>query len=137
VFVQHEDADDPNMKAGAPGWQLAAGLARLDGDTVVHKTYRDSFADTDLAAVLTTSGTQRLVVTGLASELCVQSTASSALLHGYDVTLASDAHTTVPAELPGGRLDAEAIVAFVNRSFATMRHPGRTVEVLRAADVSI
>ena len=137
VFIQHSDADDPEMAAGSNGWQLAEALQRLDGDTVVTKTYRDSFADTDLGAVLARSGARRLVVTGAHSDFCVQTTALSALLRGYDVTLVSDAHTARPVELPEGRLGAEAVVAFVNSRFATRRHPGRTVEVRPAAEISM
>ena len=33
--------------------------------------------------------------------------------------------------------DAEAVVAFVNSRLGTLRYPGRTVEVLPAAEVSI
>jgi nicotinamidase-related amidase len=135
VFIQHEDADDPEMTAGSMGWQLAEALDRRDGDTVVAKTYRDSFAATELGATLERSGTQRLVVTGAHSDFCVQTTALSALPRGYDVTLVGDAHTTRPVVLPAGELGAEAVVAFVNSRVATMRHPGRTVEVRSAADV--
>jgi nicotinamidase-related amidase len=137
VFIQHEDADDPEMTAGSSGWEIAGTLDRLDEDTVVAKTYRDSFAGTDLEAALAESGTRRLVLTGAQSDFCVQTTALSALLRGYDVTLVSDAHTTTSAVLPGGELDAEAIVAFVNDRVATMRYPGRTVEVAPAAEVLI
>jgi nicotinamidase-related amidase len=139
VFIQHQDPDDPEsqMVPGSPGWQLAAGLDRHVDDPVVAKTYRDGFADTELGATLATSAAQRLVVTGAQSDFCVQTTALSALLRGYDVTLASDAHTTMPTLLPGGELSAEMIIQFVNRRFATLRHPGRTVEVLPAADVAL
>jgi nicotinamidase-related amidase len=137
VFLQHQDPDDPEMKAGSPGWQLVEALDRLEGDPVVAKTYRDGFAHTDLAATLAELGTRRLVVTGAHSDFCVQTTALSALWHGYDVTLVSDGHTARPAELPDGELAGEAVVAFVNSRFATLRVPGRTVEVLGADQVLI
>jgi nicotinamidase-related amidase len=136
VFIQHTDSDDPEMAAGSGGWQLAQALERLDGDALVPKTYRDSFAETALAALLAGSRTRRVVVTGAHSDFCVQTTALSALVRGYDVTLVSDAHTARPVALPEGELSAESIVAFVNSRFATLRYPGRTVEVLSAVDVS-
>jgi nicotinamidase-related amidase len=135
VFIQHGEADDPELAPGSPGWQLAGALDRLDTDTVVPKSYRDSFADTGLAEELSKSGAQRLVLTGAQSDFCVQTTALSALVRGYDVTLVSDAHTTSPAALADAALDAEAVVAFVNRRFETLRYPGRSIEVLPAAEV--
>ena len=137
VWIQHQDAEDPEMTAGSPGWRLAAALDRHERDTVVAKSYRDSFADTSLGAVLGQSGARRLVVTGAQSDFCVQTTALSALIRGYDVTLVSDAHTTTSTALPGGELHAEMIVQLVNRRFATLRQPGRTLEVLPAAAVAL
>ncbi|MGA2803133.1 MAG: cysteine hydrolase family protein [Acidimicrobiales bacterium] len=137
VFIQHGEADDPELVPGSPGWQLIGTLDRREGDTVVPKSYRDSFAETGLAAELARTGAQRLVLTGAQSDFCVQTAALSALVRGYDVTLVSDAHTTTPAVLPEGELGAEAVVAFVNSRLGTLRYPGRTVEVLPAAEVSI
>jgi nicotinamidase-related amidase len=132
VFIQHQDEE---ITPGSPGWQLAAGLDRREGEPVVAKTHPDSFAGTDLDTLLADSAAQRLILTGAQSDFCVQTTAQSALLHGYDITLVSDAHTTAPAALPGGELAAETIIQFVNARFQAIRQPGRSVEVLSAADV--
>jgi nicotinamidase-related amidase len=104
---------------------------------VVAKEYRDSFAGTELGAVLAGTGVRRLVLTGAQSQYCVQTTALSALHHGYDVSLVGDAHTTSPATLPDGDLSAETIVQFVNSCFGGLRHPGRSTEVVAAADVAL
>ena len=67
----------------------------------------------------------------------MQTTALSALHHGYDVSLVGDAHTTSPATLPGGNLPAETIVQLVNSCFGTLSHPGRSTEIVAAADVAL
>jgi nicotinamidase-related amidase len=137
VFIQNQDPTDPTMTAGSPGWELAAALDRSEGDIVVAKTYRDSFADTELAAILDKTETERLVVTGAHSDFCVQTTAMAAVLRGFDVTLVSDAHTARAHVLSTGDLDPETIVAFVNSRIGTLTYPGRTVNVRSAADVTI
>jgi len=137
IFVQHEDPDDPEMAAGSPGWQLAAALERLESDPVVAKRYRDSFADTGLQDRLSRSGTRRLVVTGAHSDYCVHTTVLSALARGYDVTLASDAHTARAAKLPEGIVPAATVVSFINDRVATLRYPGRVVSVRPAAEISL
>jgi len=136
-FIQHEDPEDPELTAGSPGWQLAPTLDRKDGDQVVAKMYRDSFAATRLDALLAGSGVRRVIVTGAQSQYCVQTTALSALHHGYDVTLVSDAHTTEPADLPDADLPAETIIQFVNSCFGTLSHPDRATEVVAAADIAL
>ncbi|MGD1034204.1 MAG: cysteine hydrolase family protein [Candidatus Dormibacteria bacterium] len=135
VFIQHEDAEDPEMTAGSPGWRIAADLDQLPEDAVVAKRYRDSFAATELGSTLDGWGTRRLLVTGAQSDFCVQTTALSALFHGYDVTLVADGHTTEPAAQPGGELSADSLTELVNRRFATLRQPGRRVEVVPAVAV--
>jgi nicotinamidase-related amidase len=136
VYVQHHDPHDPEMAAGCPGWQLASALERLADDPVVAKSYRDSFVQTELHAMLTASGTRRLVVTGAHSDYCVQTTALSALAHGYDLTVVSDAHTAQAAELPESVVPAATVVAFINERLSSLRYPGRGIEVLPTADVS-
>jgi nicotinamidase-related amidase len=93
IFIQHEDPGDPQMSRDTPGWQLAGALDKLPAEPVVAKAYRDSFAGTGLAERLSQNGVRRLVVTGAHSDYCVQMTALSAVLRGYDVTLVSDADT--------------------------------------------
>jgi len=39
--------------------------------------------------------------------------------------------------MPQGEVAAETIVAFVDSRVATMRHPGRIIEVLPASDIMI
>ena len=97
----------------------------------VSKTYRDSFAETTLSERLAQSGTRRLVVTGAHSDYCVQMTALSAVLRGYDVTLVSDAHTA----RDDGELSGARIRALINDRFASLRVPGSAIAVLPAAQV--
>jgi nicotinamidase-related amidase len=134
IFIQHEGHDE--LFKGTPGWELAAGLERGDGSYLVPKTYRDAFADTDLRTLLERLGVRRLVVTGAHSDFCVQTTALSALVHGFDLALVSDGHAAEPSPHDDA-LSAEALQAFVNTRFGTLRYPGRTVEVLPAADVEL
>ncbi len=134
IWVQHSDAD---LGRGTPGWELAAGLTPVDGEPVVHKTYRDSFADTGLAAVLDGLGVRRVVVCGAQSEFCVRTTAQAAAARGYDVTLVGDVNTTRDTEADGIAIDAAQIIALTNTYFRGLRYPGITSDVAVAADVAL
>jgi nicotinamidase-related amidase len=138
VWIQNEDLSDPDMTAGAPGWQVVAELNRRDEDLVVHKGYRDSFAATDLSAVLEKAGITRVVVTGAATSYCVQTTTLSAIVHGYDVTLVGDAHTGRGHLLANGeRVAPELLIDLVNSQFGAMAYPERTIAVVAARDVVV
>ena len=132
LFIQHEDPDDPEMTRDSPGWQLATALDRLDSDPVVPKTYRDSFAETALADLLTASGVRRLIIAGAHSDYCVQMSALSAVIRGYDVTLVSDGHTAHD----DGELSGTQIRDLVNARFASLRAPGRAITATPAAQIT-
>jgi nicotinamidase-related amidase len=133
VFViQHQAAD---LVPGEPEWRLADELTPRDGDILVPKRNADSFIGTDLDDRLQDLGVSRVVVTGLATEFCVDSTARAALSRGYDVTLVEDGHST-PAPGPDSGLTVEAIVTRYNQVFGWADYPDRAVAVTPAADVS-
>lgn len=86
-------------------------LTPQPGDVVLDKDSADSFLGTALGEVLAELAVHRLVVTGYASDYCVDSTSRSALSHGYDLVLVADGHTTMerPAGDPAhGRTDRRA-----------------------------
>ena len=131
VRVHH----DP-VGVGTPDWELASPLSRADGETLVRKSYRDAFADTDLRAVLDGYGATRLVVAGAQSDFCVRTTTQRAAVEGYDVTLVSDAHTTVDATVDGVSISGEQIVVHTNMYFAGLRYPGQEFDVARHDEVT-
>ncbi len=131
IFIQHEDDDE--LVKGSPGWELAASLVRPEGSLLVPKSYRDGFEATELEEVLARLGVRRLIVTGVHSDFCVQTTALSALVRGYDLVFVSDAHAARPEQGDPEELSARSLQELVNSRFATLRYPGREVAVLPAA----
>lgn len=121
VFVQH---NDPAIPAGTPGWQIHPAIAPQEGEAIVHKTTPDSFYQTDLEQVLKERGIKRLVVCGLQTEYCLDTTVRRAFAMGYDVTLVLDAHSTYD----NGRLTATQIIAHHNSILAEMFAHGQTAE---------
>ncbi len=61
VWVQHSDEDLPR---GSDGWQYVPELVREPSEPLVHKSYGDSFEETDLEAVLAERGVGQLVTRG-------------------------------------------------------------------------
>ena len=120
IYLQHESAEWPPLRRGAPTWQIHPRVAPAGDETVIGKTASDSFYATNLQTELTRLGIRRVVVTGMQSEYCVDTTCRSALSHDFDVTLASDAHTT------GGPAAAQ-VIAHHNRVLPNVAHPSRRI----------
>ncbi|MEV5850118.1 isochorismatase family protein [Streptomyces sp. NPDC051985] len=89
---------------------------------------------TTLGEVLAERAVRRLVVTGNASDHCVDSTSRSALSHGYDLVLVAAGHTTI--ERPHGTVPTAArIVAPHNEIFSVIQYAHRSTTATPAAEI--
>jgi isochorismate hydrolase len=132
VWVQHSDE---NLPRDSDAWQYVPELVRRSDEPVVHKTYADSFEETDLEAVLADRAIGRLVVTGAQTEECVRTTLHGALVRGYDATLVSDAHTTEDMREWGFPVTPEQSIAYTNAYWSWASAPGRKGDVVATADL--
>lgn len=125
VWVQHASEE---LERGSDAWQYVAELVPDESEPLVHKTYGDSFEDTDLEAVLAARGVGRVVVTGAQTDACIRSTLHGAILRGYDATLVGDAHTTEDlteygAPTPGqGDRAHQSLLGLAERAGSLGRH---------------
>jgi nicotinamidase-related amidase len=94
VFIQHEGPDGDPHHPDKPGFQLLPSLRVEAGDSRLLKTACDSFLGTELDAVLKKAAIRDLIITGCATDYCVDTTVRSALARGYRTTVPSDGHTT-------------------------------------------
>jgi nicotinamidase-related amidase len=136
IWIQHSDAELPE---GSQEWQYIPELERVDGEALVHKSYNDSFEDTDLEAVLSEHGVGHLIVTGAQTDACVRSTLHGALVRGYDTTLVADAHTTQDLRQWGSPISAEQAIGHTNMYWERASAPGRFggTKVTAAVDFAV
>jgi nicotinamidase-related amidase len=127
VWVQHSNPE--HLPEGSDGWQFVPELTLAEGEPVVHKTYADSFEDTDLEEVLAGKGVGSLVVSGAQTDQCIRSTLHGALVRGYDALLVSDAHTTEDLSEYGAPTP-DQVVAHTNLYWAHHTAPGRSAGVV-------
>ncbi|MEJ7689465.1 MAG: isochorismatase family protein [Nocardioidaceae bacterium] len=132
VWVQHFDEQ---MERGSDAWEYIPELARQDSEPLVHKTFGDSFEDTDLEAVLDKAAVGHLVVTGAQTDACIRSTIHGAFTRGYDVTLVGDAHTTEDLSEHGAPTP-DKVISHTNLYWQYHSAPGRTAGVTETKDVT-
>ena len=132
VIIQHE-SEGGLLDYATDGWKLAPGLDAMPTDIYVRKKAADSFHNTELQAVLQARGITSLVICGLQSEFCVDTTARRALALGYPVTLVSDGHST----MDNGVLTAAQISAHHNVTLSNITSFGPRVRAVPASEVRI
>lgn len=123
IYVQHDGSAEPGhpLARGKPGHAIYHAIAPKDGEPAVVKTHCSAFQDTDLEPRLKAMGVDHLIVCGMQTEYCVDTTVRAAFERGFKVTLVSDAHSTGSTPV----LRAEDIIAHHNAvlggDFATLR----------------
>ena len=132
VWVQH---NSENLPRDSGQWQYVPELPQRPGEPVVHKTYGDSFEETDLESVLAERGIGSLLVAGAHTDECVRSTLHGAITRGYDATLVADAHTTEDLSEYGAPPPAQ-VIAHTNLYWNYHTAPGRTAGTVTTADVA-
>lgn len=125
VHVQHiwDAPDAPFMRPGTPGVEINPVVAPLPDEVVVTKSAPNAFVGTGLAELLDRANT--LVVVGMMTSMCVDSTVRAAADAGYTVELVHDACAAPDLQfggtsVPGASVHA-AFVAALGDGFATVR----------------
>ncbi len=75
---------------GEPGHDIVPELYPWPGEPVVDKPGKGAFFATDLHAILSNAGMNRLIVAGVTTEVCVNTTVREANDRGYDCFVPAD-----------------------------------------------
>jgi nicotinamidase-related amidase len=93
------------------GVEIHESVAPRAGEPVFRKHYPNSFRDTPLLGHLRDLGIDRLVVAGMMTQMCVDSTVRAAADLGFQCALAHDACATRALSFGGTTVPAESVQA--------------------------
>ena len=140
VLVRHEEPESVAFAPGSGGTDFKAELDGVRADLVFAKSVNSAFlGEVDLDVWLRRRGITELVLVGIQTNWCVETTARMGGNLGYDVRVVLDATHTFDAAGPDGTvLSADQLAA----ATATNLHSGgfatitSTEEVLRGLTVA-
>jgi nicotinamidase-related amidase len=137
VFVQHESSKPGSLfHPESPGHAFKDYLATATPDLVITKTVHSSFHGTpDLHTWLTAANVGSLVIAGITTNHCCETTARIAGDLGYDVVFALDATHTFDRTSPDGwRVTADELAGVtatnLHGEFATVVSTAQVIEGL-------
>ena len=126
VHVQHvwDDPDATFMRPGTDGIEIHSKVAPIEGEPVIQKTEPNSFLGTTLLAELKSREIDSLVVVGMMSSMCVDSTVRAGAEHKFDITVIHDACAApnlefLGQEVPGAMVHA-SFMAALGDGYATV-----------------
>lgn len=119
------------LREGTHGVELHPELDVQDGDHVIRKRRYSAFFGTDLDLLLRGLGVETLIVAGVATNVCCESTVREAFFRGYQVVFLADGNATIGLPDAGyGSYTADEVQRFTLTQIATFYG-----EVATTADV--
>lgn len=139
VFVRHDSPKpDSPLRVGCPGNDFKPYVEERRGkgggpELILTKSVNSAFYGTpDLGAWLSAGGVRQIVVAGIQTNMCAETTARMAGNLGYEVFFALDATYTFDGAGPWGwTLGAQELA----RATAVSLHDGGFAEVVRSAEL--
>ncbi|MFQ5913435.1 MAG: cysteine hydrolase family protein [Nitrospinota bacterium] len=103
----------PTAVEGTWGAELCEGFEPKPGDILMTKNRYGGFTGTNLDLTLRNLGVKTLIMTGIATNVCVESTAREGFMLDYNIVMVDDACATTTRELHEGTL--ASVRAFFGR----------------------
>ena len=108
IFARHLDED---LVKGTKPWEVFTKVHSKPEDIYIDKTTPDSFLNTDLLNVLKSHNIGSVVIAGLQTDYCIDTTCRSAFGKGIPAVLVSDAHSTYDNSF----MTADKIIEYHNK----------------------
>ncbi len=123
IYIKHINSDDEAFfNEGTYGCEISERIAPLPDDIVINKYCPNSFLGTELNDCLRSLGVEKLIVCGMMTHICIDTTVRAAMDHGYEVALVADACATKDIEYKGEIIPAETVqktyIASLSGTFA-------------------
>lgn len=130
IFIQHDGTKEGICIPNTESWEILDALKVDRTDLIISKTANDAFYQTELEAKLSEMKVDELVITGCATDFCVDATLKSALVHDFNITVIADGHTT--ADRP--HLEAKRVIAYYNWIWSEMTPTNGKITVTQLDD---
>ncbi|MCQ8266034.1 cysteine hydrolase [Streptococcus suis] len=91
IHVRHHDQE---LVKGTADWEIHSIVAPLASEKIFDKTFNSAFKETGLHAYLQEKGIEQLILMGMATNFCVDTTVKVAFEYGYQLAIIKDGTTT-------------------------------------------
>ena len=94
IYVKHDDGPGSGFTFGDEDYEIADEIAPANGEKVFVKTIPSSFSNKEFAAYLEGTKDDALMIVGLQTDFCIDSTVKSAAERGYRVIVPKGTNST-------------------------------------------
>jgi nicotinamidase-related amidase len=131
IFIQHDGNASEGYEPYSDGWELIQEIPRDEHDVIIHKTSCDAFYNSKLDKYLHEHSIKTIIITGCATDYCVDTTIRVATSKDYSIIVPNDGHTT--ADRPF--LKAEDVIRHHNWIWENLILPRKNLKVISTTEV--
>ncbi|MBP5304760.1 MAG: cysteine hydrolase [Lachnospiraceae bacterium] len=110
IYVQHDDGPGSGFSVGDEDFEIADLVKPNEGEKIFVKTINSCFGNKELAEYLSKKGDKDLMIVGLQTNFCIDSSIRSAFERGYKVFIPEGTNSTFDNDY----MDAETTVKYYN-----------------------
>ncbi|NQP31962.1 cysteine hydrolase [Streptococcus suis] len=103
IYIRHHDQE---LVKDTPDWEIHPLVAPLENEMIFDKTFNSAFKETGLHSYLQKQKINKLIIMGLATNFCVDTTVKVAFEYGYQLAIIKDGTTTGYT----GKMDAKDLI---------------------------
>ncbi|OIK16186.1 cysteine hydrolase [Bacillus sp. MUM 116] len=132
VFVRHDDGVGTELEYGTDGWQIYDEIAPNKDEKVFEKQYNSAFLKTGLKEYLDTKNVNSIILVGMQTEYCIDTTCKNAFEFGYKLIIPEETNTTFNNEyLSGEKLYEFYNFKIWNKRFASVLPVDQAINILK------
>jgi nicotinamidase-related amidase len=95
IYVRHQDNEEGSpLVADSPGWQIYHEIKPKDHEKIIDKKFNSAFYQTDLDVYLKSKSIENIIIVGMQTEYCIDSTIKSAFDLNYHVYIPKGYNST-------------------------------------------
>ena len=102
IYIRHDDGVGQPLSKGNIGFEVYSGFAIEAGELIFDKYVNSPFRDSGLLEYLQNKGTKRLIVTGLQTDYCIDTTVKCGFEHGFEMIVPEYCNSTFDNEFMTG-----------------------------------
>ena len=103
IYVRHDGGTGDELEQGSKGWQIYNQIAPIDGEKIIEKRHCSSFRNTELQSYLNEKNIETIILVGMQTEYCIDTTCKVAFEHGFNVIIPEESNTTLDNESMSGK----------------------------------
>ncbi|MBU3092886.1 cysteine hydrolase [Clostridium sp. CM028] len=94
IYIQHTDKIGGELEPNSEGWKIYGEISPAINETVISKTFNSAFKETILKDYLDNKGINKLIMTGMQTEYCFDTTCKVAFEYGFKLIIPEKTNTT-------------------------------------------